>query len=41
VVESGPVGTVFERPEDPYTIRLLEDVPTLTRAGYDVQLRAE
>jgi peptide/nickel transport system ATP-binding protein len=41
VVESGPVGTVFERPEDPYTIRLMEDVPTLSRAGYDVQLRAE
>jgi peptide/nickel transport system ATP-binding protein len=41
VVESGPVGTVFERPEDPYTIRLMEDVPTLSRAGYNVQLRAE
>jgi peptide/nickel transport system ATP-binding protein len=29
VVESGPVARVFERPEDPYTVRLLEDVPKL------------
>jgi peptide/nickel transport system ATP-binding protein len=41
VVESGPVGPVFEQPQDPYTIRLMEDVPTLSRAGYDVGLRAE
>jgi len=31
VVESGPVARVFERPEDPYTIRLMEDVPRLPR----------
>lgn len=29
VVESGPVERVFERPEDPYTVRLMEDVPKL------------
>ena len=29
VVESGPVARVFERPEDPYTARLMEDVPKL------------
>ena len=30
VVESGPVERVFARPEDPYTVRLMEDVPKLT-----------
>jgi peptide/nickel transport system ATP-binding protein len=29
VVESGPVAQVLERPADPYTIRLMEDVPKL------------
>jgi peptide/nickel transport system ATP-binding protein len=33
VVESGPVARVFERPEDPYTVRLMEDVPKLPRGG--------
>jgi peptide/nickel transport system ATP-binding protein len=34
VVESGPVEQVLERPADPYTIRLMEDVPKLrTGAG--------
>jgi peptide/nickel transport system ATP-binding protein len=41
VVESGLVSTVFEQPTDPYTIRLLEDVPKLSRAGHDAGLRAE
>ena len=31
VVEQGPVEEVLERPRDRYTIRLLEDVPTLMR----------
>jgi peptide/nickel transport system ATP-binding protein len=35
VVESGPVARVFERPEDPYTVRLMEDVPKLPRGGRD------
>jgi peptide/nickel transport system ATP-binding protein len=29
MVEAGPVGDVLERPKDPYTIRLMEDVPKL------------
>jgi peptide/nickel transport system ATP-binding protein len=29
LVEAGPVGDVLERPKDPYTIRLIEDVPKL------------
>jgi peptide/nickel transport system ATP-binding protein len=29
VVESGPVEDVLERPKDPYTIRLMEDVPKI------------
>jgi ABC-type dipeptide/oligopeptide/nickel transport system ATPase component len=29
VVESGPVAKVFERPEDPYTAKLMKDVPKL------------
>jgi peptide/nickel transport system ATP-binding protein len=34
VVETGPVQQVLERPADPYTIRLMEDVPKLlTGAG--------
>ena len=36
VVESGPVARVFERPADPYTVRLMEDVPRLPR-GEPVQ----
>jgi peptide/nickel transport system ATP-binding protein len=30
VVESGPVEDVLERPQDPYTVRLMEDVPKLS-----------
>ena len=33
MVESGQVGQVLERPSDPYTIQLLEDVPRLGVAG--------
>jgi peptide/nickel transport system ATP-binding protein len=33
VVERGPVTRVFERPEDPYTVRLMEDVPKLRRSA--------
>jgi peptide/nickel transport system ATP-binding protein len=29
VVESGPVEQVLEHPADPYTVRLMEDVPKL------------
>ena len=30
VVESGAVEQVFDQPRDPYTVRLMEDVPKLT-----------
>jgi peptide/nickel transport system ATP-binding protein len=40
VVESGPVAEVFERPQDPYTVRLMEDVPKLPRGGPDARLLA-
>jgi len=33
VVESGPVGQVLDRPADPYTARLMQDVAKLTGAG--------
>ncbi len=33
VVEAGPVEQVLEHPADPYTIRLMEDVPKLTGRG--------
>jgi peptide/nickel transport system ATP-binding protein len=33
VVESGPVEQVLEHPADPYTVRLMEDVPRLTGPG--------
>jgi peptide/nickel transport system ATP-binding protein len=33
VVESGAVGQVLDRPADPYTAQLMEDVPKLTRPG--------
>jgi peptide/nickel transport system ATP-binding protein len=33
IVEAGPVSDVLERPKNPYTIRLMEDVPKLTLAG--------
>jgi len=33
VVEAGPVGQVLDRPADPYTERLMQDVPKLTRPG--------
>jgi ABC-type dipeptide/oligopeptide/nickel transport system ATPase component len=29
VVETGPVGQVLEHPADPYTVRLIRDVPKL------------
>jgi peptide/nickel transport system ATP-binding protein len=37
VVESGPVGRVLDRPGDPYTARLMQDVPKLTRPGTPTQ----
>jgi peptide/nickel transport system ATP-binding protein len=40
VIESGPVDRVFERPEDPYTARLMEDVPKLPRSGPDGRILA-
>jgi len=40
VVESGPVQRVFERPENPYTIRLMEDVPKVVRGGQQSRLPA-
>ncbi len=33
VVESGPVEQVLDHPTDPYTIRLMEDVPKLAAPG--------
>jgi ABC-type dipeptide/oligopeptide/nickel transport system ATPase component len=33
VVESGPVEQVLERPADPYTARLMADVPRLEATG--------
>jgi peptide/nickel transport system ATP-binding protein len=33
VVESGPVGQVLDHPADPYTARLMQDVPKLARPG--------
>jgi peptide/nickel transport system ATP-binding protein len=33
VVESGPVEQVLEHPADPYTVRLMEDVPRLAFPG--------
>ena len=33
VVEAGTVSNVLERPEDPYTVRLMEDVPRLVARG--------
>src|SRR5215467_13586825 len=33
VVESGPVGQVLDHPADPYTARLMQDVPRLARPG--------
>jgi len=33
VVEVGPVDQVLEHPKDPYTIRLIEDVPKLAAVG--------
>jgi peptide/nickel transport system ATP-binding protein len=37
VVESGPVGQVLDRPADPYTARLMQDVPKLARPGASAQ----
>ena len=33
VVEVGPVEQVLEHPKDPYTVRLIEDVPDLAEVG--------
>jgi peptide/nickel transport system ATP-binding protein len=33
VVEAGPVGRVLEHPQDPYTARLIADVPKLAVPG--------
>ncbi len=33
VVESGATDEVLEHPKEPYTIRLMEDVPKLSQAG--------
>ena len=33
VVEIGPVEQVLEHPKDPYTVRLMEDVPKLAEVG--------
>ena len=33
IVEVGPVDQVLEHPSDPYTIRLIEDVPKLAEVG--------
>jgi peptide/nickel transport system ATP-binding protein len=33
VVEMGPVEQVLEHPKDPYTVRLIEDVPKLAEVG--------
>ena len=40
VVESGPVKRVFERPENPYTVRLMEDVPKVVRGEQQSHLPA-
>jgi len=40
VVESGPVARIFERPEAPYTVRLMQDVPKLPNGGPDARLLA-
>ena len=32
VVETGLVDDVLEQPEDPYTVRLIEDIPRLEAA---------
>jgi ABC-type glutathione transport system ATPase component len=33
VAEYGPVEQILTRPADPYTMRLIEDVPKLARPG--------
>ncbi len=33
VVEIGTVAQVLEHPQDPYTVRLIEDVPKLAEIG--------
>ena len=33
VVESGPVEQILEHPADPYTVRLISDIPRLAVAG--------
>jgi ABC-type dipeptide/oligopeptide/nickel transport system ATPase component len=40
VVESGPVARIFEQPEDPYTVSLMEDVPKLPRGEPDARFLA-
>jgi ABC-type dipeptide/oligopeptide/nickel transport system ATPase component len=29
IVDAGPVQDIFHRPKDPYTLRLMDDVPRL------------
>ena len=41
VVESGPVADVLERPRDPYTIRLMDDVPKLVTSASTAFLAGE
>jgi len=33
VVEAGPVEQILENPTNPYTVRLIQDVPRLAAAG--------
>jgi peptide/nickel transport system ATP-binding protein len=40
VVEAGPVEQILEHPTDPYTIRLIQDVPKLAAAGAAPQIRS-
>jgi peptide/nickel transport system ATP-binding protein len=40
VVEYGPVEQILEHPTDPYTIRLIQDVPKLAAAGAAPQIRS-
>jgi ABC-type glutathione transport system ATPase component len=40
VAEPGPVEQVLEHPADPYTQRLMEDVPKLRPSGNHVPPRA-
>lgn len=37
IVEMGPVEQIIEHPQDPYTVRLIEDVPKLAAAGSGIE----